>query len=74
MVFMSKKSTGVVLDKHIIDFLDDIKDKCVDLGVTRSEVINAILNMYNSSKSTKLEKLEKVRGSIIKIRKGKILR
>ena len=65
-----KVRTGVALDSFIVRELDDMVSLSVDLGVTRSEVINAVLHAYIKSDKTHSEKLEKVRGYIIRMRKG----
>ena len=67
-----KKATGIVLDKDVIDWLDSIKKECVDLGVTRSELINNVLIMYKSSDIKREKKMKSIRKHIIKIRKGLI--
>ncbi len=65
-----KVKTGVALDTYIVKELDNIVNESRDLGVTRSEVINAVLHSFVKSDKAYNEKLEKVRGYIIKMRKG----
>ena len=64
-----KKRTGVALSKGIVDELDEFVNENYDLGLSRSEVINAILDGYFSQKVEKKEKTNKLRGYIIKMRK-----
>ena len=66
----SKVRTGVALDDYIVRELDTVVLESVDLGVTRSEVINAILHGFLKSDKTHNEKIEKLREYIIKMRKG----
>lgn len=65
-----KVRTGVALDKYIVAELDDIVSESLDLGLTRSEVINAVLHGFLKSDVEHKKKVEKIRGYIIKMRKG----
>ena len=67
-----KISTGVRLSKNIVTELDDIVKNLVDLGVTRSELINFVLYSYLKSKKDEQTKLEQTRSLIIQKRKGLI--
>ena len=63
----TKVRTGIVLDSYIIDKLDSIVISSRDLGCTRSEVINAILNAFFYSD---VKHLKQARGFVIGNRKG----
>ncbi|MBE3136626.1 MAG: hypothetical protein IMZ43_04425 [Thermoplasmata archaeon] len=65
-----KVRTGVALDSFIVKEIDDMVSSSVDLGVTRSEVINAVLHGFIKSDKAHSEKLEKVREYVIRLRKG----
>ncbi|VVB61777.1 Uncharacterised protein [uncultured archaeon] len=65
-----KVRTGVALDSFIVKELDDMVSEAVDLGVTRSEVINAVLHGFIKSDKAHSEKLEKIREYVIRMRKG----
>ena len=67
-----KVRTGVALDDCIVAELDDIVSESVDLGLTRSEVINAVLYGFLKSDIEHKKKVEKLRGYIIEMRKGLI--
>jgi len=66
----SKIRTGVALEINVVKEMDDIVQNNKDLGLTRSEVINAILQAYIKSDHPYTERVEKLREFIIKIRKG----
>lgn len=68
---MVKKSTGIMLDIDVIRELDHIVKDSVYLGVTRSEVINAVLLAFLNSEEIK-DKTEKVRELVMLVRKGKL--
>ena len=63
----TKVRTGVVLDSYIVNELDAIVMSSRDLGCTRSEVINAILNAFFYSD---VKHLKQARGFVIGNRKG----
>lgn len=65
-----KVRTGVALDRYIVEDLDLIVESNRDLGLTRSEVINSLLHSYLKSDHSQESKIEKLRGHIIKMRKG----
>jgi metal-responsive CopG/Arc/MetJ family transcriptional regulator len=65
-----KVRTGVALDLFIVREIDNMVSESVDLGVTRSEVINAVLHGFIKSDKAYNEKKEKVRDYIIRLRKG----
>jgi len=67
---VDKVRTGVSLSKYVVSELDDIVEECRDLGATRSEVINAIVHALLKRDIGKKERLEKIRGYLIKLRKG----
>ena len=54
----TKVRTGIVLDSYIIDKLDSIVISSRDLGCTRSEVINAVLNAFFTAMLNILSKPE----------------
>lgn len=66
----TKVRTGVILDSHIIDKLDSIAISSRDLGCTRSEIINAILNAFFYSD---VKHLKQARGFVIGNRRGMYL-
>lgn len=57
---MEKRSLGVMIEKYIIETLDEYVNECIDLGVSRSEVINAILKMYLDSEIDSKKNLKKL--------------
>jgi metal-responsive CopG/Arc/MetJ family transcriptional regulator len=65
-----KIRTGVALDENIVKDLDQIVESNCDLGLTRSEVINALLHSYMKSDKDQKTKTEYLREHIIKMRKG----
>ena len=67
-----KISTGVRLHKSTVSELDNIVKNSVDLGITRSEIIDAVLYVYLKSKKEGKNKLEQTRSLIIQKRKGLI--
>ena len=66
----TKVRTGVVLDSYRIDKLDSIVISSRDLGCTRSEIINAILNAFFYSD---VKHLKQARGFVIGNRRGMYL-
>ncbi len=67
----TKARTGVVLDSYIVNELDSIVMSSRDLGCTRSEVINAILNAFFYSD---VKHLKQARGFVIGNRRGLYLK
>ena len=67
----TKIRTGVVLDAHIVKELDSIVISSRDLGCTRSEIINAILNAFFYSD---VKHLKQARGFVIGNRRGLYLK
>ena len=67
----TKVRTGVVLDTHIVKELDSIVMSSRDLGCTRSEIINAILNAFFYSD---VKHLKQARGFVIGNRRGLYLK
>lgn len=67
----TKVRTGIVLDSYITDRLDSIVISSRDLGCTRSEVINAILNAFFYSD---VKHLKQARGFVIGNRRGLYLK
>ena len=65
-----KVATGIVLDDYIVKDLDLIVETNRDLGLTRSEVINALCHSCLRSDHDQETRIEKLRGYIIKMRKG----
>ena len=63
----SKIRTGVVLDSYIVNKIDSIVLSSRDLGCTRSELINAILNAFFYSD---VKHIKQARGFVIGNRKG----
>ena len=66
----TKVRTGVVLDSYIVGKLDSIVISSRDLGCTRSEIINAILNAFFYSD---VKHLKQARGFVIGNRRGMYL-
>ena len=63
----TKVRTGVVLDSYIIGRLDSIVISSRDLGCTRSEIINVILNAFFYSD---VKHIKQARGFVVGNRKG----
>ena len=66
----TKVRTGIVLDSFIVKELDTIVTSSRDLGCTRSEVINAILNAFFYSD---VNHRKQARGFLVGNRKGMYL-
>jgi metal-responsive CopG/Arc/MetJ family transcriptional regulator len=65
-----KVATGIVLDDYIVKDFDLFVESNRDLGLTRSETINAVLHSFLKSNKPQNEKTEKLREYIIKMRNG----
>jgi len=46
---MSNTEFGVSISDELVEDLDDLTEQCVDLQVSRSEVVEAILTVYFQS-------------------------
>ena len=64
---MAKEKFGVAVDEEIVQELDELVAECDDLGVSRSEIVEAILTAFIQSES---DHAKKVREIIIRKRKG----
>jgi len=64
---MAKEKFGVAVDEEIVREVDELVAECDDLGVSRSEVVKAILTAFVHSET---DHVERVREIIIWKRKG----
>ena len=64
---MSNTEFGVSISDELVEDLDDLTEQCVDLQVSRSEVVEAILTAYFQSD---IDHEARVRELIIRRRKG----
>ena len=64
---MAKLKFGIAVDQDLATEVDELVDECDDLGASRSEIIEAILNAYVRSDS---DHAERVRELLIRRREG----
>ena len=64
---MSNTEFGVSISDELVEELDDLTERCVDLQASRSEVVEAILTAYFQSD---IDDEARVRELIIRRRKG----
>jgi len=64
---MAKEKFGVAVDEEMVREVDELVAECDDLGVSRSEIVEAILTAFIQSES---DHAKKVREIIIRKRKG----
>jgi metal-responsive CopG/Arc/MetJ family transcriptional regulator len=64
---MAKEKFGVAVDEEIVREVDELVAECDDLGVSRSEVVEAILTAFVHSETDHVERVRKI---IIRKRKG----
>jgi len=64
---MVKEKFGVAVDEEMVREVDELVAECDDLGVSRSEIVEAILTAFIQSES---DHAKKVREIIIRKRKG----
>ena len=61
-----KEKFGVAVDEEIVREVDELVAECDDLGVSRSEIVEAILTAFIQSESDHAKQVRKVI-----VRKGK---
>ncbi len=64
---MAKEKFGVAVDEEILQEVDELVDECDDLGVSRSEIVEAILTAFVQSESNHVKRVREI---IIRKRKG----
>ena len=64
---MAKENFVVAVDEKIVEEVDELVSECDDLGVSRSEIVEAILTAVIQSES---DHAKQVREIIIRKRKG----
>jgi metal-responsive CopG/Arc/MetJ family transcriptional regulator len=64
---MAKTKFGVAVDEKTVEKMDELVDACDDLGVSRSEIIEAILTAFVQSETNHVERVREI---IIRKRKG----
>jgi len=64
---MTKMKFGVAVDEEIVREVDKLVDECDDLGVSRSEIVEAILTAFVQSETNHVERVREI---IIRKRKG----
>ena len=64
---MTKEKFGVAVDEEIVREVDELVAECDDLGVSRSEIVEAILTAFVQSETNHVERVREI---IIRKRKG----
>ena len=64
---MAKEKFGVAVDGEIVREMDELVTECDDLGVSRSEIVKAILTAFVQSESNHVERVREI---IIRKRRG----
>ena len=64
---MAKEKFGIAVDEEIVREVDELADECDDLGVSRSEIVEAILAAFVQSETNHVERVREI---IIQKRKG----
>jgi metal-responsive CopG/Arc/MetJ family transcriptional regulator len=64
---MAKEKFGVTVDEEIVREVDELIAECDDLGVNRSEIVEAILTAFAQPETNHVEQEGKI---IIRKRKG----
>ncbi|WP_181692759.1 ribbon-helix-helix protein, CopG family [Natronomonas sp. LN261] len=64
---MTKEKFGVAVDEEIVREVDELVGECDDLGVSRSEIVEAILTAFVQSETNHVERVREI---IIRKRKG----
>ena len=64
---MAKAKFGVAVDEETVEKVDELVAECDDLGVSRSEIVEAILTAFVQSETNHVKR---VRDIIIRKRKG----
>lgn len=66
---MRKTKFGVSIDDEIVHEVDELVEECVDLGASRSEIVEAVLTAYLRSD---VDHISRVRELVIRRRKGRL--
>ena len=64
---MAKEKFGVAVDEEIVQEVDELVAECDGLGVSRSEIVEAILTAFVQSESNHAKRVREI---IIRKRKG----
>jgi metal-responsive CopG/Arc/MetJ family transcriptional regulator len=64
---MAKEKFGVAVDEEVVQEVDELVAECDDLGVSRSEIVEAILTAFVQSESNHAERVREI---IIRKRNG----
>lgn len=64
---MAKTKFGVAVDEKTVEKVDELVDECDGLGVSRSEIVEAILTAFVQSETNHVERVREI---IIRKRKG----
>jgi metal-responsive CopG/Arc/MetJ family transcriptional regulator len=64
---MGKEKFGVAVDEEIVQKVDELVAESVDIGASRSEIVEAILTAFVQSESNHAERVREI---IIRKRKG----
>jgi len=59
---MAKKKFGVAVDEEIVREVDELVAECDDLGVSRSEIVEAILTAFVQSETNHVERADSLFG------------
>ena len=57
---MAKMKFGVAVDEEIAREVDELVDECDDLGVSRSEIVEAILTAFVQSETNHVERVREI--------------
>lgn len=66
---MTKTKFGASIDDEIVHKIDELVEECADLGVSRSEIVEAVLTAYLKSDA---DHESRVRELIIRRQKGRL--
>ena len=57
---MTKEKFGVAVDEEIVREVDELVAECNDLGVSRSEIVEAVLTAFVQSETNHVERVREI--------------
>jgi len=57
---MAREKFGIAIDEEIVREVDELVAECDDLGVSRSEIVKAILTAFVQSETNHVEQVREV--------------
>jgi metal-responsive CopG/Arc/MetJ family transcriptional regulator len=57
---MTKEKFGVAVDEEIVREVDELVAECDDLGVSRSEIVEAVLTAFVQSETNHIERVREI--------------